>query len=65
LPQANFTDAATAGTGIRAVHVTELRLNLDTARGALGLLTGNYTDASLTGVAIKAVHMQELRERVE
>jgi len=53
------------GTLIKAVHVTELRTQLDAALGPLGLPTGGYTDAGLNGVLVKAVHFQELRDRVQ
>jgi hypothetical protein len=50
---------------VKAVHVTELRSNLDAALTALGISTSAYTDPSLTGIAIKKVHVDEIRQRVK
>jgi hypothetical protein len=54
-----------AGVVVKAVHIEELRSQLDAAMGPLGLTTGGYTDGALTGVVIKAVHFQQLRDRVK
>jgi hypothetical protein len=67
LSAATWTDpTVTAGTTpVKAVHVTELRSNLDAALTALGVSTSAYTDPSLTGIAIKKVHVDEVRQRVK
>ena len=65
LPQGGppvFTDdPLTAGTPIKAVHITELRTAVNQARALAGLTAATWTDSSLTGVVIKAVHITELR----
>jgi hypothetical protein len=53
------------GILIKAIHLTQLRTALDTARNALGLSTGGYSDGGLVGVPVKAQHFQELRDRVK
>jgi hypothetical protein len=50
---------------VKAVHITELRSQLDAAMTGLGLTTGGWTDGGLSGVAIKAIHFQEIRNRVK
>jgi hypothetical protein len=52
-------------TTIQAVHITELRTNLDAALNALNLNPGPYTDPSLTGILIRKVHVDEVRQRVK
>lgn len=63
-PPATFTDAATAGTRVKAVHLTEFRTALDLARSAL-LPAGGYTGGSLTRAAIKTVYVEELRSAIQ
>ena len=51
---------------MKAIHITELRSNLDAARNALGLTVPPYTDPALaTSNIIKAVHIRDLRSRVK
>jgi hypothetical protein len=53
---------------IKAVHVTELRTNLDEALGAINPPSQpQYTDPNLTGggtTTIKKAHVEDLRRRV-
>jgi RHS repeat-associated protein len=58
-----FTDdPLTAGvTGIKAVHLTELRDAVNQLRARAGLQATVWTDSQLTGILIKAVHIVELR----
>jgi hypothetical protein len=57
-----FTDnPLTAGTSIKAVHITELRPCINAIRAQQALSTFVFTDASLTGIAVKATHILELR----
>lgn len=48
-----------------AVHITELRSQLDAARAGLGLTGGGYTDPSLAGLAVKRIHVQQLRDQTQ
>jgi len=61
LASASCTDALTPGVLMKAIHITELRSNLDAARPALGLPAIPYTDRDM----IKAAHIQELRPGVK
>jgi hypothetical protein len=66
LSAATWTDATlNSSVNVRAVHLEELRTNLDQALTALGLPVSSYTDAALSGVLIKKVHLDELRQRVQ
>jgi hypothetical protein len=50
------------GPLIKAVHITELRTAVNTARASVGLGASSFTDPSLsTGSVIKAIHVTELR----
>ena len=61
-----FTDPSPAGIFIKAVHITELRTNLNTARASIGLPAIAYSDPGLSaGSAVKAAHVQELRDGVK
>lgn len=57
-------DPIVAGsTGVRAVHVTELRTRIDALRARVGLFPFSWTDSTLTaGIAMPlAVHITEMR----
>jgi hypothetical protein len=50
------------GTIIQAVHITQLRTAINTARASVGLAAFSFTDPSLAaGDTIKAVHVSDLR----
>jgi hypothetical protein len=65
LSAVTWTDTPLTNVIIKAVHVQELRTNLDQALNALALPVNGYTDPSLSGLAIKKIHIDELRQRVE
>jgi len=58
-----------AGTTVKAIHITQLRTNLDTARTTLGLTNAAYTDPTLltgaAGTKVKAQHILDLRTKVQ
>jgi hypothetical protein len=58
-----FTDdPLTAGTPIKAIHVTELRTAVNAMRTAAGLADMPFTDPELAaGTVIKALHVSDLR----
>jgi hypothetical protein len=59
-----FSDdpVAPQSTPIRAVHVMELRVAIDSARAVRGLAPFGWTGAPLgPGAPVKAVHLTELR----
>jgi len=60
-----FTDdpLAAQSTVVKAVHITELRVDIDSARLARGLAGFSWTDPTITpGITmVKAVHVAELR----
>lgn len=63
-----FTDdPVAAGTAIRAVHVTELRLRIDLLRARFGLAPYGWSDTTLRQRqdAIRAVHVSEMRTAVQ
>lgn len=63
-PSLPFTDTLSQGlTPIRAIHIAEMRLRINTLRSASGLQPIVWTDAVLTaGVTIvKATHISEMR----
>ncbi len=65
---AQFTDnPLTAGTPIKAVHITELRSAIANLRASSGLPVFSFTDPTLTpGVTvILAVHLTELRTALD
>ena len=67
LGSASWTDAALTPMAItiKAVHIEELRTNLDNAATALGYATQPYTDPSLSSsIFVKKVHIEELRQRI-
>ncbi len=61
----SFTDAALSPgeTGVRAIHITELRQLVDTVRAACELPRFHWTDriVRIGETPIKAVHLTELR----
>jgi len=65
LAAATFTDPASPGVIVKAVHITQLRSALDQARSALGLSSGGWTDTVAPGAVIKAIDFQEIRNRVK
>ena len=67
LGAAAFNDSATRGEVVKAVHVTELRSNLDQALQAVGLggLVDHYTNAVARGVVVRAIDFQEIRNKVK
>ena len=57
-----FTDdPLTAGTTIKAVHITQLRSCIAAGRARFMLSGFVFTDGNLTGVVVKTVHVLELR----
>ncbi len=55
-------DPLSCGATIKAVHITQLRTAINTARASAGLSAFSFTDPSLAaGSTIKAVHVSELR----
>jgi hypothetical protein len=60
-----FTDSplVASTTAVKAVHITELRTAINTARVRYGLLAQVWTDPTLTAgtTTIKAVHLTEMR----
>ena len=63
-----FTDAPlAAGTAIKAVHVTELREQIDDLRVSLGLPRYSWVDPVIRpGVTpVKAVHLEQLRRALD
>src|SRR5262245_14082488 len=54
-------DPVIAGTAIKAVHVTELRIVINALRDRVRLPPFQFTDSNLVGATIKAQHMIELR----
>jgi len=57
-----FTDdPLTAGTVIKAVHITQLRTAVNGIRALAHLTPTTFTDSSLAGTFIKAIHITELR----
>jgi len=65
---APFTDPLlSAGSAIRAVHITELRSRINTYRVNVGLSPFSYTDPTLTAgsTPIRAVHILELRASLQ
>jgi Fibronectin type III domain len=66
LPAALWSDGVQSGGIIKALHVRELRDNLNQALTAIGLSPGSYTDLNLSSnVSIKAEHIRELRQQVK
>ncbi len=55
-------DPLSAGTIVKAVHVSELRGAVNAFRAAVGLGGLTFSDSSLVGATIRATHVQELRD---
>ncbi len=66
-PLAFTDDPIVAGTAIRAVHVTELRAEIDALRVSAGLARFAWEDRVIQpGVTVvRAVHMQQLRTALD
>ena len=66
LSPVTFTDPSlSSGSIIKAVHISELRAALSTARSAMSLPT-SYTDDPLApGMLLKASHVREIRDGVK
>jgi hypothetical protein len=65
LPPALWPDASLPGVFIKAVHITELRQNLQQAFQAMGLPTPPFTDDPLIpGLIVKKAHVEEVRQAV-
>ena len=56
--------ASLSGIQVKAIHIEELRSNLNDALSMVGVTLSSYTDLALSGVHIKKIHLDELRERV-
>lgn len=58
----------TAGSAIRAVHISELRAAIDNARSNAGLAAYSWTDGSgetmTAGTPIRAIHIAEMRTAI-
>lgn len=59
-PGFSYTDPNPPGIPVKAIHMDQMRAELNACRAAAGLGTLTFTDPSLTGVVIKAVHINEL-----
>ncbi|MGA9767576.1 MAG: galactose oxidase-like domain-containing protein [Blastocatellia bacterium] len=65
LPQVSWTDASLSGVSIKAVHITELRQNLNQALQAMGFAIPLYTDQTLNpGLIVKRAHVEDVRQAV-
>jgi galactose oxidase len=63
LPPAVWTDSSLPGIPVKAVHITELRQNLQQALQALGLAIPSYRRSPLTpGLIVKGVDVNEIRQ---
>ena len=58
-----FTDdpVVAHSTGVKAVHLTELRQAINAMRAAAGLTATTFADPSLGTLKIRALHFQEMR----
>ena len=62
-PQVSWTDPSLPGVFIKAVHIMELRQNLNQALQAMGLASPSYTDDPLSpGMIVKKIHVEEVRQ---
>jgi hypothetical protein len=58
-------DPLTAGTAIRAIHVTELRTAIDAIRAAAGLEPASYSSAVAAGSLIRRSDITEMRTALD
>ena len=56
-------DPLTAGTFVKAAHITQLRTAVNAVRAVAGLSAATFTDAAVVAgtTTIKATHLRELR----
>lgn len=61
------SDVAAGDTGIRTVHVEELRNRIDTRRRHVGLSDFQWTDRTVVAgvTTVRAVHLRELRTALD
>jgi hypothetical protein len=52
-------------TGVRAIHVEEVRTAINAVRLLAGLSAATFTDPSLTGVLVKKTHIDALRPALD
>jgi hypothetical protein len=65
LLQVSWTDASLPGVFVKAVHINELRQNLQQAFQAMGLPMPPFTDDPLIpGLIVKRAHVEEVRQAV-
>jgi hypothetical protein len=55
----------TAGTLVKAVHLSQLRTAVNAVRLLAGLGSGTYTGAATSGTVIGAIHISELRASLD
>jgi hypothetical protein len=61
-----FTDSPlTAGTVVKAVHLSQLRTAVNAVRALASLSASSFTDAASSGTTIKAIHLTELRTALD
>lgn len=62
-----WTDENLSGVQIKAIHLVELRNQLDSALQQLQVSLPEYTDGSITAgvTVVKASHVQEIREKLK
>jgi hypothetical protein len=62
-----FTDdpLAAQSTVIKAVHITELRIRINTVRTAFGLGAFSYSEAIVAGGLVKAQHVLQMRTAIQ
>jgi hypothetical protein len=62
-----WTDSSLTGLNVKAVHINELRSNLNAALDVLQIARPIYTDDPIVAgqTVIKAVHIQEIRDAIK